>query len=117
MLRLLSICVALLTFGTASAAPPKQEALFQRVVVPGSAFDLILVRGKTPVRVLSDLSESPDALIVHVIGDELVLTFEDADSMIKAVELLRSPVTAFHVMSTNGKYRMPVAVYVVPKSD
>ena len=60
---------------------------------------------------------SPDALIVHLIGGELVLAFDDADKMLRAAELLRLPVSASHWLRKDGKLRTPFAVYVVPKAD
>jgi hypothetical protein len=72
---------------------------------------------KSPARPMYDLSESPDALIVHLIGGQLVLAFDDAEKMVKAVESLGSPVAASDVLSKDGKSRTPFAVYVVPKAE
>jgi len=63
------------------------------------------------------LSESPDALIVHVIGGKLVLTFEDELEMIKAAELLKLPVGDSQVVGRDATSAMPFAVYVIPKGE
>ena len=89
---------------TVPVAAHQQEAELQRIEVPGAAFDLVLATPRSPARVVYDLSESPDALIVHLIGDELVLTFEDAEKMLKAVASLRFPAGAFHLVSKDGKF-------------
>jgi hypothetical protein len=117
MLKHLMICAALLALGTASVSAQQQEAVLQRIEVPGADFDIVLAMPKSPPRPIHDLSESPDALIVHLIGGELVLTFEDATKMIKAAESLGSPVSASHWVSRGAKSILPFAVYVVAKGE
>lgn len=117
MLKHLSICAALFAFGTAPVAAQQQEAVLQTVEVTGASFDIVLAMPKSPARPIYDLSESPDALIVHLVGDELVLAFDDAEKMLRAVESLGSPVAASHAVSKDGKSRTPFAVYVVPKAE
>ena len=85
--------------------------------MPGAVFDLVLATPKFPARVVYDLSKSPDALIVHLIGDQLVLTCEDAEKMLKAVASLGLPAGAFHVVSKDGKSRTPFAVYAATKGE
>jgi hypothetical protein len=117
MLKLVSICAGLLAFVTTQVAAHQQEAELQRIPIPGAAFDLVIATPKYPVRPIFDLSESPDALIVHLIGGELVLAFDDAEKMLQVAGSLGSPITAFHVMSKETKSRMPFAVYVAPKAE
>ncbi len=117
MLKHLSICAALVAFGTATVAAQQQEAVLQRVEVTGTGFDIVLAMPKSPARPVYDLSESPDALIVHLVGGELVLVFDDAEKMLKAAEFLGSPVGASHVVSKDGKSSIPFAVYVAPKAE
>ncbi len=88
MLKLLSLCAALLAFGTAPVAAHQQEAVLQRIETSGAGFDIVLAMPKSPARPIYDLSASPDALIVHLIGGQLVLAFDDAEKMLKAVEVL-----------------------------
>jgi hypothetical protein len=95
----------------------QQEAVLKRLELPEAAFDLVVVLPKSPPRPFYDLSESPDALVVHVIGGKLVLTFDDALEMIKAAEFLKSPVGASRIAGREAKSSMPLAVYVIPKAE
>ncbi len=114
MLKLLLTGAAIIAFGIGSASAQQLEAILQKVEVPGAAFDLMLAMPKTPT-VIIDLSESPDALVIHLVGGKLALGFEKAEDMLKATEFLRSPVGAFHIRPDNGNARVSAAVYVVPK--
>jgi hypothetical protein len=109
MLTKLSMCAAL--------AAQQQEAVLKRLEVPGAAFDLVLGMPKSPPRPFYDLSESPDALVIHLIGGKLVLTFEDALEMMKAAESLGSPVGASHVAGKEAKSGVPLAIYMVSKAE
>jgi hypothetical protein len=117
MFKKLSMCAALWAFGSVPAAAQQQEAVLKRLEVPGAAFDLVLAMPKSPPRQFYDLSESPDALVVHLIGGALVLTFEDALDMMKAAESLRSPVGTSHVAGKETKFRVPLAIYVDSKAE
>jgi hypothetical protein len=117
MLKHLMICAALLAIGTVPIAAQQQEAVLQRMEVAGAEFDIVLAAPRSPPRPIYDLSESPEALIVHLVGGQLVLAFDDAGKMLRAVESLGSPVAASHVVSKDGKSRAPFAVYVVPKAE
>jgi hypothetical protein len=117
MLKHLSICAALLALGTVPVAAQLQEAVLQRMEVPGADFDIVLAMPKSPPQRMDDLNMSADALVVHLIGGELVLAFDDADKMLKAAESLRLPVSASHWVRKDGKLRTPFAVYVVPKAE
>ena len=113
MLKHLSICAALIAFSAGAANAQQKEAILQKLEVPGAAFDIIVAMPK-PQGVTFDLSESPDALVVHLIGGELALGFDDAEKMLKALDTLRRPVGAVHVESPDEGSRIPVAVYLVP---
>ena len=117
MLKHLSICAALLALGTVPVAAQLQEAVLQRMEVSGTDFDIVLAMPKSPPQLMDDLSMSPEALIVHLVGGELVLAFDDAGKMLKAVESLRSPLNASRWVSKDGKTGTPFAVYVVPKGE
>lgn len=116
MLKHLAICAALITFSTGSVSAQQQEAVLQKVTVPGAAFDIILAMPK-PSGVIYNLGKSPDALLIHLIGDEMALGFDGADKMLKALDTLQLPVCAFHVESNDKMSRRPVSVYIVPKSE
>jgi hypothetical protein len=116
MLKHLSICAALLAFGAASANAQQQEAVLQKVTVPGATFDIILAMPK-PSGTTYNLGNSPEALIVHLIGGEMALGFDGAEKMLKALDSLQLPVCAFHVESKDSKSRKPVSVYIVPKGE
>jgi hypothetical protein len=116
MLKRLSICAAFCALMSAPLVAQQQEAVLKRLELPEAAFDLVVVLPKSPPRPFYDLSESPDALVVHVIGGKLVLTFEDELEMIKAAEFLKSPVGASRVAG-EAKSSVPLAVYVTPKAE
>jgi hypothetical protein len=115
MLRHLSIWAALIAVATGSVNAQQQEAVLQKLTVPGATFDIILAVPK-PSGATYDLGKSPEALLVHLVGGELALGFDGEATMLKALESLRMPVCAFHVESKD-KPRKPVSVYIVPKSE
>jgi hypothetical protein len=102
---------------SASVAAQQQEAVLKRLDLTAAAFDLVVALPKSPPRPYYDLSESPDALVVHVIGGKLVLTFEDELEMIRAAEFLKSPVGASQAARREATSSAPFAVYVTPKSE
>jgi hypothetical protein len=69
-----------MAFAMVSANAQQKEAVLQKAEVPGVAFDIILAMPK-PQGVTFDLSESPDALLVNLIGGELALALDDAEKM------------------------------------
>ena len=117
MFKHLSICATLLAAAMGPANAQQQEAVLQRIATSGADFDIVLAMPKSPPQWMDDLNMSPDALIVHLIGGELVLAFDDADKMLKAAESLRLPVSASHWVRKDGKLRTPFVVYVVPKAE
>ena len=88
MFKHLSICATLLAAAMGPANAQQQEAVLQRIATSGADFDIVLAMPKSPPQWMDDLNMSPDALIVHLIGGELVLAFDDADKMLKAAEVL-----------------------------
>ena len=116
MLKHLSICAALLTAAMGTANAQQQEAVLQRIAVPGAHFEIILAMPKSG-GVTYRLAKSPEALLLHLIGGELALGFDDEEKMLKALDTLQLPVCSFHVETKNSKNRAPVAVYIVPKSE
>jgi hypothetical protein len=116
MLKQLSICAALMVFGAGSVSAQQREAVLQKLEVLAASFDIVLATPKLQGAIY-DLSDSPDALIVHLVGGELALGFEHADPMLKAVESLQQPACTFHVERKDNRSRTPVAVYIVPKVE
>ena len=116
MLKHLSICAALIAFSASAANAQQKEAILQKLEVPGGAFEIIVAMPK-PQGVTFDLSKSPDALLVHVIGGELALGFENAENMLKALDSLRRPIGTFHVDGPALGSRIPVALYLVPTGE
>jgi hypothetical protein len=116
MLKHLSICAVLIAFATGSVNAQQQEAVLQKLEVPGAAFDIILAMPK-PSGATYNLGNSPDALLVHLTGGELALGFDGAEKMLKALDSLQLPVCSFHVENKDSKSRKPVAVYIVPKGE
>lgn len=109
-----TLAVIVASLGSAPLAA-RQEAVLKRIEVPGAAFDLLLALPKSPPQLFYDLSESPDALVVHLIGGELVLSFEDAAEMIEAAQALREPIGASRAAGNDAISRIPFAVYAVGK--
>ena len=116
MLKHLSICAALIALATSPANAQQQEAVLQKLEVPGAPFDIVYAMPK-PGGVILNLASSPDALLVHLIGGELALSFDGEEKMLKALDSLQMPVCAFHVDGKVGPSRTPVAVYIVPKVE
>jgi hypothetical protein len=116
MLRYLSIFAALLALGSNPAQAQQQEAVLHRVEVPEAGFDVIVARPSSS-RAIINLGRSPDALVIHLIGGELALSFDSEERMLSALDSLRLPACAFQVEHVGGTSREPVAVYVVPKSE
>ena len=117
MLKHVTILGVLLALGTAPVAAQQQEAVLQRMRVAGADFDVVLAIPKSPPRMLDDLSMSPDALIMHLTGGQLVVAFEDPREMVKAAESLRSSVSSFHCVSKDSKSCTPLVLYVVPRGE
>jgi hypothetical protein len=117
MLKYVTILGALLALGTAPSAAQQQEAMLQRMRVAGADFDVVLAIPKSPPRMLGDLNMSPDALIMHLTGGQLVVAFEDPIEMVNAAESLRSSVSSFHCVTKDGKSCLPLALYIVPRGD
>jgi len=116
MLKHLSICAALMALATGSANAQQREATLQRMEVQGAAFDVIVAMPK-PQGAVFALPASPDALVVHLIGGELALGFDDAEKMLKALGTLSRPVGALRVQSPEHRSSIPVAVYLVPAGE
>jgi hypothetical protein len=116
MLKRLSICAVLITLasGTVSA---QQQAVLRKMEAHGAGFDVLIATPKSPGGPRYSLSDSPDALIIHLVGGELVLEFDDVEKMVKALDSLRRPIGAFHMESADGRLEIPVAVYVVPAGE
>jgi hypothetical protein len=115
MLKRLPLCAVLtvLSMGSLSA---QQEAVLQKVEIPGADFDITLAVPKYPAGAIRDLGKSPDALILHLIGGQLVVGFDTPEKMVAALESVRSG-CAFHVDGKGDKPPKPVAVFVVPKAE
>ena len=123
MLKQLSICAALVAscagfvgIAAGSADVQQQEAILHAIEVPGAAFDLMVAVPKTPAATV-DLERSPEALVMHLVGGRLVLTFETAEQMLRVFDSLQRPVGALFTQDSSGNGRVPVAVYLVPKTN
>lgn len=108
------IGAALVLMGASSVMGQEREASLVRLVVPGSSFDIMLAMAKNPTTTV-DLGWSPDALVLHLIGGELAIPFENFETMFEAMNVLRSPVGASHVYDLRKVGAQPVALYVVPR--
>ena len=113
MLKHISICAALALLAMSPIKAQQHEAMLQQVELPGAGFYVVLATPKSPAGIM-DLN-SPDALILPLIGGELALAFEDGWKMLQAIDFLKHPGCAFEVNSDDGKSTKPVSIYVVPK--
>jgi hypothetical protein len=55
--------------------------------------------------------------VLHLIGGELALGFDDAESMLKAAVALRRPFAALRLESPDHRLPIPVALYLVPAGE
>jgi hypothetical protein len=110
---LISAAIAL----SIDSASAQQQASLQKLGVAGADFDIIVATAKSPAGTARKLGNSPEALIVHLIGGELVLEFDDAKAMFKALDMLQKPACAFQLAGKDSEARDPVTVYVVRKDD
>ncbi len=110
-----SICVAVTILGVTSLNAQRLEANLQRIEVPGAGFEILLATPKTPT-VFINLGESPEALVVPLVGNALTLTFEDGADMLAALEDLRHPGYSFLAPGRDGIPSRAAALYIIPKS-
>lgn len=113
MLKYISICAALAVVGTGAVNAQQREAILQNVELPGTGLDIVLAMPKSPGATI-DLAKSPDALVVHLIGGKLALTFNDEKEMLKTFKSLQRPACDFQAASKGRALQMPVSAYVAP---
>jgi hypothetical protein len=116
MRKYFPILAALFTGWIGSANAQQQEAVLQYVELPGAGFDIVLATPKSRAGSIN-LGNSPDALVLPLIGKELALVFDDGWQMMEAIDSLQRPACTFHAESKDGKSTKPIAVYVVPKRE
>ena len=116
MLRLLTIFAMLLVAGTNPVQAQHQEAVLQRVAIPGAGFDLLVATPKSE-NIIYGLDETPDALVIRLDGGALILAFENVESMVQALDHLHKPIYSSWIMKRNDKSRMPISVYLVPSVE
>jgi hypothetical protein len=116
MLKLLSICAALVSFGIGAANAQQQEAVLQTITVPGAAFDIMVAMPKVPGETI-DLGESPEALVIRLAGGDLAIAFESGEQMLKALASLRYVVGTVRLPANGSTPPIPVAVYMIPKGE
>ena len=116
MLKHLSIFAALLAVVPFTAQAQQLEAVLHRMEVPGANFEIIVARPSSS-GVTIDLGRAPEALVIHLIGGELALSFDSEERMLRTLDSLQLPVGAFQVERAGSASREPVAVYVVPRSQ
>ena len=116
MLKHLSICAMLTAFGLGSLSAQQLEAVLQKVEVPGADFEIVLAIPKYPAGALRDLGKSPDAMILHLVGGQLVVGFDTPEKMVAALESVRSG-CAVHVNGKGDKPPKSVAVFVAAQAE
>ena len=113
MLKRIPICVALVIASVTSLKAQQHEAALQRIVLPAAGIELLLATPKSPGQII-DLGQSPEALVVPLVGNALALVFEDGAEMLAALDSLRYPSCSLLTPSQDGKSTKPVSVYVRP---
>jgi hypothetical protein len=109
MLKHLLVSGALIIFGATASNAQQREALLQRLEVPATDFDIILVTAK-PGSPRVDYRSEPDPHLFYLAGGELVRDYDgemqrlfpDVTSLLRPSCLTRDDHT-------------PVAIYIVPK--
>ena len=109
MLKQLLICAILLVAPLGVVNAQEQEAVLQKLSVPGASFDLILATPRVPAALI-DLGRSPEAFVIHLTGHDLVLVFETGEQMLTAMDGLKFPIGAF-----SSEHHNSVAAYFLPK--
>jgi hypothetical protein len=110
MLKHLAICAILLVAPLSLVHAQEQEAVLQRLSVPGASFDLMLATPRVPAALI-DLGSSPEAFVVHLAGHDLVLVFETGEQMLTTLNELKFPIGAFSTEQSGS-----LAAYIVPKA-
>ena len=110
MLKSLAMCCALVLWAGASTAR-EREAILQEIEVPGANFEMLVATVK-PGGAIYDLGESPEALVIHLIGAKLWVGFDNAAKMVETIDIIRRPLGSFYV---ERKEADPIAVYLVPR--
>src|SRR5262245_54576656 len=100
MLRLLTICAMFLVAGANPVQAQYQEAVLERVAIPGAGFDLVVATPKSE-NIIYGLDEAPDALVIRLHGGALILEFESAESMVQALDHLQKPIYSSWIMKRN----------------
>jgi hypothetical protein len=103
MLNHLSICAILLVAPLGLVHAQEQEAVLQRLSVPGASFDLMLATPRVPAALI--------AFVVHLAGHDLVLVFETGEQMLTTLNELKFPIGAFSTEQSGS-----LAAYIVPKA-
>ena len=78
MLKRFAICAALVALEAGSAAAQEREAVLQKIAVPGTSFEMLVATASSPDGAIYDLGDTPDSLVIHLIGGKLWVGFEDA---------------------------------------
>jgi hypothetical protein len=112
MLKRLAMCCALVV-GAGSSSAHEREAILQKIEVPGANFEMLVATAK-PGGAIYDFGESPDALVIHLIGAKLWVGFDDTAKMLETIDILRRPLGIFHLERNEAD---PIAVYLIPKSN
>jgi hypothetical protein len=116
MFKQISICVAFVMLGVVPLRAQQQEAVLQRVELPGMGIDVLVATAKSPA-VTIDLGNSPDAMVIPLVGNALTLVFEDGAKMLAALDSLRYPGCSLFMPGKDGNPARAVSLYVAPKGD
>jgi hypothetical protein len=68
VLNRFAICAALVALEAGSAAAQEREAILQKTAVPGTSFEMLVATAKSPDVAIYDLGDTPDTLVIHLIG-------------------------------------------------
>ena len=113
MFKLLSICAALIVFGSGSVSAQEREAVFQKIEVPNANFVIVLATAKPDGPKLY-YRDQPDPNIIYL-GSDLVTAYTAELAEMLDVTTLMHPVYSVAVEQGDKSGRMPAIVYIVPK--
>jgi hypothetical protein len=116
MLRLLTIFSFFLVAGANPVQAQHQEAVLQRVPIPGAGIDLVLATPNSE-NIIYGLEETPDALVIRLHGGALILAFENVESMVQALEHLKKPIYSSWIMKRTLSPAYPSRYSLVPSAE
>jgi hypothetical protein len=112
MLKCLPIIVALIASGAGAAKAQEREAIFQRVVVPGANYEMVLAVAK-PGGAIASYRHEFDPNVIYL-GNGLVASYTTELSKMLDLATLLQPALSYAPKTGDKDERAPILVYFVP---